>query len=226
MQKDYKNLQGRSAILDCVVRDSDGKQMDVEIQQDNEGASPKRARYHSGLMDMNTLNPGQDFDELPESYVIFITRDDALGYGLPIYHIHRTIEEVSEDFKDEAHIIYVNSKKQDDTELGRLVHDLHCKNAGDMHNKILADRVYELKETQKGVEFMCREMEQIYSEGIENGEKLGIAKGEKLGIEKGELKKAKTSALSMSADGMQVSKIAHYLNVSVQMVQKWIDENV
>lgn len=226
LQKDYKNLQGRSAILDCVVRDSDGKQMDVEIQQDNEGASPKRARYHSGLMDMNTLNPGQDFDELPESYVIFITRDDALGYGLPIYHIHRTIEEVSEDFKDEAHIIYVNSKKQDDTELGRLVHDLHCKNAGDMHNKILADRVYELKETQKGVEFMCREMEQIYSEGIENGEKLGIAKGEKLGIEKGELKKAKTSALSMAADGMQVSKIAHYLNVSVQMVQKWIDENV
>ena len=218
LQKDYKNLQGRSAILDCVVRDSDGKQMDVEIQQDNEGASPKRARYHSGLMDMNTLNPGQDFDELPESYVIFITRDDALGYGLPIYHIHRTIEEVSEDFKDEAHIIYVNSKKQDDTELGRLVHDLHCKNAGDMHSKILADRVYELKETQKGVEFMCREMEQIYSEGIENGEKLGI--------EKGELKKAKTSALSMAADGMQVDKIAHYLNVSVQMVQKWIDENV
>ncbi len=30
----------------------------------------KRARYHSGLMDMNTLNPGQDFDELPESYVM------------------------------------------------------------------------------------------------------------------------------------------------------------
>lgn len=46
LQKDYKNLQGRSAILDCVVRDSDGKQMDVEIQQYNEGASPKRARYH------------------------------------------------------------------------------------------------------------------------------------------------------------------------------------
>lgn len=170
LQKDYKNLQGRSAILDCVARDSEGKQMDVEIQQDNEGASPKRARYHSGLMDMNTLNPGQDFDDLPESYVIFITRDDALGYGLPIYHIDRKIEEVSENFKDEAHIIYVNSKKQEDTELGRLMHDLHCKNAEDMHSKILADRVYELKETQKGVEFMCREMEQIYSEGIESGE--------------------------------------------------------
>ena len=46
IQKDYKNLQGRSAIMDCVARDSEGKQFDVEIQQDNEGASPKRARYH------------------------------------------------------------------------------------------------------------------------------------------------------------------------------------
>ena len=70
IQIDYKNLQGRSAVMDCVARDSTGKQFDVEIQQDNEGASPKRARYHSGLMDMNTLNPGQDFEELPESYVL------------------------------------------------------------------------------------------------------------------------------------------------------------
>lgn len=72
------------------------------------------------------------------------------------------------------------------------------------------DRVRELKETQKGVESMCREMEQIYGEGMKSGE----------------LKKAKTSALSMVADGMRAEKIAHYLNVSVQMVQKWIDESM
>ena len=149
IQKDYKNLQGRSAVMDCVARDSTGKQFDVEIQQDNEGASPKRARYHSGLMDMNTLNPGQDFEKLPESYVIFITRDDILGYGLPIYHIDRQIKELNEAFQDEAHIIYVNSRNQDDTELGRLMHDLHCKKADEMHSPILAKRMYELKETQK-----------------------------------------------------------------------------
>ena len=179
IQKDYKNLQGRSAVMDCVARDSTGKQFDVEIQQDNEGASPKRARYHSGLMDMNTLNPGQDFEELPESYVIFITRDDILGYGLPIYHIDRQIKELNEAFQDEAHIIYVNSKKQDDTQLGRLMHDLHCKKADEMHSPILAKRVYELKETQKGVELMCHEMEKIYSEGMESGEKRGELKAKK-----------------------------------------------
>ena len=210
IQKDYKNLQGRSAIMDCVARDSEGKQFDVEIQQDNEGASPKRARYHSGLMDMNTLNPGQDFDELPESYVIFITRDDILGYGFPIYHIDRHIKEADDSFQDEAHIIYVNSRKQEDTELGRLMHDLHCKNADEMHSPVVVKQVHELKDTQKGVELMCHEMEKIYSEGMESGE----------------LKKAKETALSMAEKGMDVKKIARLVKVSEDDIQKWIDENM
>ena len=210
IQKDYKNMQGRSAVMDCVARDSEGKQFDVEIQQDNEGASPKRARYHSGLMDMNTLNPGQDFDELPESYVIFITRDDTLGYGLPIYHIDRQIKEIDKTFQDEAHIIYVNSRKQDDTELGRLMHDLHCKKADEMHSQVLAKRVHELKETQKGVELMCHEMEKIYSEGMESGE----------------LRAKKETALSMAEEGMNVKTIARLVKVSEKDVQKWIDETL
>lgn len=218
IQKDYKNLQGRSAIMDCVARDSEGKQFDVEIQQDNEGASPKRARYHSGLMDMNTLNPGQDFDELPESYVIFITRDDILGYDFPIYHIDRHIKEADDSFQDEAHIIYVNSRKQEDTELGRLMHDLHCKNADEMHSPVLAKRVHELKDTQKGVELMCHEMEKIYSEGMESGEKRGI--------EMGELKAKKETILSLAEMGIPVDKIAKAVNLSEKDVQKWIDENL
>ena len=218
IQKDYKNLQGRSAVMDCVARDSTRKQFDVEIQQDNEGASPKRARYQSGLMDMNTLNPGQDFEELPESYVIFITRDDILGYGLPIYHIDRQIKELNEAFQDEAHIIYVNSRKQNDTELGKLMHDLHCKKADEMHSPILAKRVYELKETQKGVELMCHEMEKIYSEGMESGEKRGI--------EMGELKAKKETILSLAEMGIPVDKIAKAVNLSEKDVQKWIDENL
>ncbi len=219
IQKDYKNLQGRSAVLDCVARDSGGRQMNVEIQQDNEGASPKRARYHSGLMDMNILNPGQDFDELPESYVIFITKEDVLGDGEAIYHINRIIEESGKKFPDETHIIYVNAKRQDDTELGRLMHDLHCTNAKDMYSKVLAERVYELKETQKGVDFMCQELEQIYSEGMEIGEKRGERRGERRGMEK----KAKKTAITLSGMGMSLEKIAEALETSTDTVKSWIE---
>ena len=48
--------------------------------------------------------------------MIFITRDDVLGFGLPIYHVNRVLEENGVNFHDGSHIIYVNSKIQDDTE--------------------------------------------------------------------------------------------------------------
>ena len=175
VQKDHKNLQGRSAVLDCVAQDADGNRFDIEVQQDNEGASPKRARFHSGLLDMNTLNPSEDFEKLPESYVIFITRNDVLGGGLPIYHVERTIRETGDAFADRAYILYVTASIQEDTELGRLMHDFHCKNADEMYSKVLADRVRALKETPEGVDNMCRELEQLYLDGEKRGIEKGVA---------------------------------------------------
>ena len=87
-----------------------------------------------------------------------------------------------------------------------------------MHSPILAKRVYEWKETQKGVELMCHEMEKIYNEGMESGEK----RGEK----RGELKAKKETALSMAEEGMNIQKIARLVKVSEKDVQKWIDENL
>lgn len=210
IQKDYKNLQGRSAILDCVATDGEGNQFDVEIQQDREGASPKRARYHSGLMDMNTLEQGQDFDELPETHVIFITRDDVIGENLPIYHVVRKIQETGREFGDGSNIIYVNSERQDDTELGRLMRDFHCKRADDMYSAVLSERVRELKEVQEGVEGMCREMEKIYSEGEMIGEN----------------KAKREMALSLFRMGLSVEMIAEAARVSVKQVQEWLTESV
>lgn len=231
LQKDYKNLQGRSAVLDCVVRDREQKRYNVEMQQESEGASAKRARYHSALMDMNILESGQGVNELPGSYIIFITREDVLGYGLPIYHIDRRIKEVKEDFPDETHIIYVNVKmKNEKTKLGRLMHDLQCKNADEMYSEILAERVRELKETPEGVEDMCREMDEIYQEGIEVGEKRGEKRGERRGEERGkkqgEMKAKKETAVTLSEMGMTVEKIALAVKESTDLVQKWIAEGV
>ena len=49
-----------------------------------------------------------------------------------------------------------------------------------MHSEILAQRVYELKETPEGVKIMCNEMQKILDEGIEIGTERGIEKGIKL----------------------------------------------
>ena len=210
LQKDYKNLQGRSAILDCVARDERARQFNVEIQGDNEGASPERARYHSCLLDMNILSPREPFTGLPETYIIFITRNDVLGYDRIICHITRKVEEEGKDFGDGSHIIYVNSKKREDTELGKLMHDLHCKESGEMHSKILASRVRELKETEKGVSEMCRDMEEIYGEGMEEGER----------------KKARETVLSLAELKMPEEQISQIVKMPLEVVQGWIEESL
>ena len=67
------------------------------------------------------------------------------------------------------------------------------------------------------MKFMCREMKQIYSEGIEAGEKRGI--------EKGELKKAREIALSLAESEFPIDKIAQIVQINIDVVQKWINEN-
>ena len=54
-QLELKNLQGRSARLDIFAVDNQGKQYDVEVQRNDEGAAPRRARYNSSLMDANLM---------------------------------------------------------------------------------------------------------------------------------------------------------------------------
>ncbi|MBR1886275.1 MAG: PD-(D/E)XK nuclease family transposase [Schwartzia sp.] len=71
VQSPYKNLQGRSLTLDIDATDSKGRRFDIEVQRADSGATPRRARYHASVMDANTLQVQEDFEILPELYVIF-----------------------------------------------------------------------------------------------------------------------------------------------------------
>ena len=220
LQADYKNLQGRSAILDCVAVDSKHDLYNVEIQQKREGASPKRARYHSGLLDMNLLEPGEAYQKLPNSYVIFITETDALGYHLPIYHISRKIRENGRDFPDCAHIIYVDSKNQEDTALGRLMHDFHCKVPEEMYNPVLRQQVYQFKNTREGVTFMCREMDKIYRDGERAGERIGQKRGKKQGVRN----EQRRIVNSLKRKGKTMDEIAYLTGIHENVVRKLLGE--
>ena len=179
-QRGIKNLQGRSVKLDILAVDSHNRVFNVEVQRSDRGAGAKRARYNSALIDANVTEPGDQYEDLNETYVIFITENDVMKAGLPIYHIDRVVRETGKLFEDEEHIIYVNSQIKDETKLGRLMHDFSCTDAKDMYNKVLADRVRYFKEDERGVEIMCREMEimrnQAHEEGIEKGRIMQLIK--------------------------------------------------
>ena len=156
------------------------------------------------------METGQVPNKLPDTYIIFITENDTLGCNLPIYHINRVIEENCQRCHDQLHIIYVNSSVQDDTALGRLMHDLHCSDPHDMYSEILARRVKELKETQKGVDIMCDKLNELIAEERNEGEKRGI------------LHTQKETAKNLQHMGMALEQISLALNVSVQLIQEWL----
>ena len=181
VQDTLKNLHGRSVRLDIHAW-ADGQEFNVEIQRSGKGALERRARYNSSLMDANVLLAGEDYDKLPESYVIFITETDVLGEGQPMYVVRRTIEGSGTVFGDGSHIIYVNSSMADeDSPLGRLMHDFRCTRAEDMHYEVLANRVMYFKETEEGASAMCEAMEKLArdfaGELAKEAEKRGMARG-------------------------------------------------
>lgn len=167
-QKVMKNLLGRDIWLDINASDSNGNEFDIEIQRADKGADRKRARYHSSILDAHLLQPNEDFRNLPETYVIFVTENDVIGGNLPIYTVERQITNLGCPFNDGEHIVYVNGADRNSaTELGMLMHDFFCTNPNEMHFKQLADKVRYFKEDEKGVATMCKVMEEMRNETAE-----------------------------------------------------------
>ncbi len=115
-QREYKNPMagGRSIKIDICAKDADDKIYDIEVQRSDRGADFHRARFHSSMVDTKMLKERQEFKELRDSYVIFITENDIVGAGLSLYHIERVIKETGAEFKDGSHIIYVNGSYKND----------------------------------------------------------------------------------------------------------------
>lgn len=67
--------------------------MILKYKQNDSGAVPERARLNSSLFDARLTTSGEKYTEMPETYIIFITSNDVLKGGLPIYTIERTIQE-------------------------------------------------------------------------------------------------------------------------------------
>ena len=205
-QKDMKRLVGaRSICLDAYGTDSVGNRYDLEIQRQEKGADPHRARYHSSVMDVENLHSGQEFKELPNTYTIFIIEKDFYSKGEPVYPIERINLATGKFFEDGEHILYVNGEYRGESNLGKLMHDFNCTRADDMNFELMADRTRYLKENPKGVSEMCRIMEDMRNESLKEGIKEG----------------AINTAKRMLADGMlTLEKIAEYAGLPLDEVKK------
>ena len=176
-QKDIKRLVGaRSICLDAYGTDAQGKKYDLEIQRSDSGADQRRARYHSSAMDIENLNAGQDFDDLPDTYTIFITENDVLKRGLPFYTFEKINRQTGDAFGDGAYILYVNGEYRGDDALGRLMSDFCSWDPEKMHYDLMRETARYYKETEEGTAIMCKAFEEVREEGFARGEQQGEEK--------------------------------------------------
>ena len=204
-----KSLQGRGVRFDVFARDSEGREYDIEIQRADKGAEPRRARYNSALMDANALKSGEDVGKLRDTYVIFITETDVMGGGQDAYSYLRIEERSGKRLNDGTHIIYVNGATRSATDVGKLAHDLQCRDAAEMYFDVLRNRVSEFKNSEEGRRTMCKAVERL----VERGEARGEARGKR--------ETMLAMATRMLKDGILALKdVARYSGLSLAQVKK------
>lgn len=162
-QREFQSpiVGGRNIRLDILAKDHTGKHYNIEVQKKPEGAHIRRAGFNSSMMDSRMLKEGQEFSELQDAYMVFITQTDIFDYGLPIYTINRHFEEIDDKFDDGSHIVYVNGSYKGDDAVGRLMHDFGCKKSKDIYYSELAKGVKHFKEEEEeeGRKVMCEAVE-------------------------------------------------------------------
>ena len=94
-----------------------------------------------------------------------------IGKGLPRYPVERCFLGTGEIFGDGSHILYVNGAYRDETPIGKLMHDFSCTDPANMYYDELAERVRFFKEDKEGILIMCKTMEDMRNESLQEGKK-------------------------------------------------------
>lgn len=108
-----EGLDSKSVRFDVYTKDS-SRIFDLEMQTVRKENLHKRSRYYQSIIDMDNLNGGIDYDELKDTYIIFICLNDIFGKGLPLYSFENVcIENKDIKLNDRAYKLFFNASMCD-----------------------------------------------------------------------------------------------------------------
>ena len=222
-QEQKHNLFGHSVTLDIVAEDIFKTEYNIEIQRADKGAVARRIRYHQAMIDSHTLKKQEDFDKLPNLYIIFILEHDMFEMGEPVYFVNKTLNATDEEgnnllFDDGCNIMYVNGEYKGDDSLGKLMHDFSTPDADEMYYTELAEKVRFYKQDETGVKMASKIVEEYGNDRAAEALQQGIKQGIKQGIEQGALQQAIETAARMLKKNVPVDDIAEYTGLTVEKI--------
>lgn len=180
----------RCVRLDIFASDELNVGYNLEMQNADEKNLPKRSRYYQAQMDLSSLKPGQDFNELKPSVIIFICAFDPFGRGLYRYTFEARCLEEDFPLDDGAKRIFLstagtNAKDVPEELVSFLKYvtdstDTCVDQIGDDNLKKIHKRIKELKQSREleGKYMQFEELlKQERTEGYDSGRKEGNEEG-------------------------------------------------
>ena len=167
--------------LDLYVRDNTNRIFNVEVQTSSKKNLPKRMRYYQSMIDINVLAPGVDYQNLRDSFVIFICNYDPFGQNRYLYTFeNRCVEDNDLSLRDGSIKMIANTKGTNgeiSDSLREILLYLNKGKATGTYTKHLDEEVNLIKSSEERrheyMVMMIRELE-IREEGKAEGRGEGI----------------------------------------------------
>ena len=185
--------------LDVKIADANNTHYNLEMQVQNpknpktgNKLLPKRTRYYQAMLDVDMLQKGQDYDELDATYIIFFCLFDFFGANQRVYTFRkRCLENLDIELKDEATIIFLNTKSTKgkvSSDIQSLFDYINSNVITSSFTQEVADTIVNIKNDKKvRSAYMTYEMrmKDLRNEAFYEGEAVGMAKGRAEGEAKG-----------------------------------------
>ena len=222
-QEIIDNSYGAKGVrLDVLVKDDEKKLYNVEMQMSNDSSLVYRLRYYQGSLDVTALDKGQDYDELPDTIIIFLCNGDMLGRGLPICTIQKYCTEDGTIVDDGTKQIVLNYSLYDlieDKELKALCRYCKTKEVSSELTREIDMEVNRIKQNEKARQeysFLFNRYPDYIQKAMKEGEKRGINKG----IKRGKIEGCKDTAKNLLAMGLSVADIAKATGLTEEEIDK------
>ncbi|UTC68456.1 MULTISPECIES: Rpn family recombination-promoting nuclease/putative transposase [unclassified Treponema] len=128
--------QAKSVRFDVLVQAENDKFYDVEMQVSNERNIPKRMRFYQAALDISFLNKGNSYNNLNDSFIIFICLFDIIGKNRPVYTFENLcIEDKNTPLQDGTKKVIINAEAFENTDDKELKDFLTYLKTGKANNE-------------------------------------------------------------------------------------------
>ena len=223
-QKSLRNLAKRSVRLDAYIEGVEDKVYNIEIQRSDNCNHVKRVRYNASTITINKSEPGDEFEDVQDVIVIYISEFDMFGAGKTVYHVENVIRETGNSVNDGLMSVYVNTEVADDSLISDLMQCfLKTDFEDDKFPNISTKEIKHGEEDEK----MCKSVEEYAERKAKEAAKEAAQKAAQKATEEA-VKKAmaekKKTVEKLNDMGMDISLIASAVDMDEETIKQWLEK--